>query len=67
MLFNSTASLLAIGFLVFGISAMIYMSYEMYKALIKSHKKMNLEPGIYTLLIAAVCGIALLVIMTVPS
>ncbi|MGW7776543.1 hypothetical protein ACWEX6_01830 [Staphylococcus xylosus] len=54
-----------IGFVVFGISALILWLYEIYKITSKSKKKVSYKNTIYFAAAAVVCGLTLIILANV--
>ena len=50
-----------IGFVVFGISALVLWLYEIYKIISKSDKKVSYKSCVYSVIIAAICGVTLII------
>ncbi|WP_227416460.1 hypothetical protein [Streptococcus pneumoniae] len=53
------------GFVVFGISAVYFLGYEIYKIISKSEKKVSYKSTIYLAVLAAICGLILIVMANV--
>ncbi|MCE7786062.1 hypothetical protein [Staphylococcus xylosus] len=54
-----------IGFVVFGISALVLWLYEIYKIISKSKKKVSYKNTIYFAAAAVVCGLILIILANV--
>ncbi|PKI11563.1 hypothetical protein CW743_13255 [Staphylococcus shinii] len=56
---------LGIGFVVFGISTFVLWLYEIYKIISKSDKKVSYKSCVYFTIIAAICGVTLIIMANV--
>lgn len=54
-----------VGFVVFGISAVCFWAYEIYKIMSKSKKKVSYKSTIYFAALAVICGVVLIVMANV--
>ncbi|MCE4994738.1 hypothetical protein FEZ53_01740 [Staphylococcus xylosus] len=54
-----------IGFVVFGISALVLWLYEIYKIISKSKRKVSYKNTIYFAAAAVVCGLILIILANV--
>lgn len=67
MLLNILSYVLGIGFVVFGISALYLLGYELYKIFTKSNKKSSVKPSIYSASIAVFFGLVLIIMANTIS
>lgn len=61
IILNIIGYILGVGFVVFGISAVYFLGYEIYKSISKSEKKVSYKSTIYLAILAAMCGLILIV------
>jgi hypothetical protein len=61
IILNIIGYILGVGFVVFGISAVYFLGYEIYKIISKSEKKVSYKSTIYLAVLAAICGLILIV------
>ena len=65
IILNIIGYILGMGFVLFGISAAYFWGYEIYKIISKSEKKVSYKSTIYLAVLAAVCGLSLIVMANV--
>jgi len=61
MLLDILGYVFGIGFIVFGITALVLWGNEIYKIISKSDKKVSYKSCVYSVVIAAICGVSLII------
>ncbi|MGS5042100.1 hypothetical protein ACVDHH_14310 [Staphylococcus saprophyticus] len=57
--------ILGLGFVIFGICALCFWGYEIYKIISKSNKKVSYKGTIYFAILAVICGLVLIIMANV--
>lgn len=65
MILNILGYVFGIGFIVFGISALVLWGNEIYKIISKSKKKVSYKKSVYFAVIAVICTLALIIMANV--
>lgn len=65
MILDILGYVFGIGFIVFGISALVFCGSEVYKVISKSKEKGNYKKGLYFAGVAIICAIALIIMASV--
>ncbi len=65
MILDILGYVFGIGFIVFGISALVLWGNEIYKIISKSNKRVSYKKSIYCAVIAVICAIALIIMANV--